>query len=112
MSKDISNNDNPLIPESLIESLKEYKNKISEIIYVHRRNIPNSYGRLVETGILTNDVTKQCISKRKANDKELFRKLKLNRPPAFLEMKILRIITRFFPNLSGLINKVKSRQPS
>ena len=37
---------------------------------------PNAYGRLVETGILTIDVNKHIISKRKANDEDLFRKLK------------------------------------
>ena len=87
-----SNNDNPLTPELLIEVLKEYKNKISAIIYVHRQKTSNVYGRLVETGILTLDVIKHLISKRKANDKEIIRKLKLIHPPAFLEIKNLRII--------------------
>ena len=36
LSKHRSNNDNPLTPENLIKLLKEYKNKISAIIYVHR----------------------------------------------------------------------------
>ena len=112
LSKHRSNNDNPLTPESLIKILKEYKNKISAIIYVHRQNTPNIYGRLVETGILTINVTKHLISKRKASNKELIRKLKLIHPPAFLEIKNLRIIRRYFPNLSELINKVKSRRPS
>ena len=31
LSKRRSNNDNPLKPESLIEILKEYKNKLSDI---------------------------------------------------------------------------------
>ena len=112
LSKHRSTNDNPLTPESLIEILKEYKNKILAIIYVNRQNSPYLYGRLVETGILTIDVTKHSISKRKASNKELIRKLKLIHPPAFLEIKNLRIIRRYFPNLSELINKVKSRQPS
>ena len=83
LSKHRSNNDNPLTPESLIKILKEYKNKISAIIYVHRKNTPNIYGHLVETGILTINVTKRFISKRKASNKELIRKLKLIHPPAF-----------------------------
>ena len=112
LSKHRSNNDNPLTPESLIKILEEYKNKISAIIYVHRQNTPNIYGRLVETGILTINVTKHLISKRKASNKELIRKLKLIHPPAFLEIKNLRIIRCYFPNLSELINKVKSRRPS
>ena len=112
LSKHRSNNDNPITPESLIKILEEYKNKISAIIYVHRQNTPNIYGRLVETGILTINVTKHLISKRKASNKELIRKLKLIHPPAFLEIKNLRIIRRYFPNLSELINKVKSRRPS
>ena len=112
MSKHRSNNDNPLTPESLIKILEEYKNKISAIIYVHRQNTPNIYGRLVETRILTIKVTKHLISKRKASNKELIRKLKLIHPPAFLEIKNLRIIRRYFPNLSELINKVKSLRPS
>ena len=112
LSNHRSNNDNPLTPESLIKILEEYKNKISAIIYVHRQNTPNIYGRLVETGIITIIVTKHLISKRKASNKELFRKLKLIHPPAFLEIKNLRIIRRYFPNLSKLINKVKSRRPS
>ena len=112
LSKHRSNNDNPLTPESLIKILEEYKNKISAIIYVHRQNTPNIYGRLVETGILTINVTKHLISKRKASNKELIRTLKLIHPPAFLEIKNLRIIRRYFPNLSELINKVKSRRPS
>ena len=112
LSKHRSNNDNPLTPESLIKILKEYKNKISAIIYVHRRNTPNIYGRLVKTGILTINVTKHLISKRKASTKELIRKLKLIHPPAFLEIKNLRIIRRYFPNLSKFINKIKSRRPS
>ena len=103
-----SNNNNQLTPESLIEILKEYKNKISAIIYVHRQNTPNIYGRLVETGILTINVTKRLISKRKASNKELVRKLKLIHPPAFLEIKNLRLIRRYFPNLSELINKIKN----
>ena len=111
-SKHRSNNGNPLTPESLIKILKEFKNKISAIIYVHRQNTPNIYGRLVETGILTINVTKHLISKRKAINKELIRKLKLIHPPAFLEIKNLRIIRRYFPNLSELINKIKSRRPS
>ena len=41
LSKHRSNNDNPLTRESLIKFLKEYKNKISTIIYVHRQNTPN-----------------------------------------------------------------------
>ena len=49
---------------------------------------PNAYGRLFETGILTIDVTKHLISKRKANDEDLLRKLKIIHPPAFLEIKI------------------------
>ena len=97
LSKHRSNNDNPLTPENLIKVLKEYKNKISAIIYVHRQNTPNIYGRLVETGILTINVTKQLISKRKASNKELIRKLKLIHPPAFLEIKNLRINRRYFP---------------
>ena len=112
LSKHRSNNDNPLTPESLVKILEEYKNKISAIIFVHRENTPNIYGRLVETGILTINVTKHLISKRKASNKELIRKLKLIPPPAFLEIKNLRIIRRYFPNLSELINKVKSRRPS
>ena len=111
-NKHRSNNGNPLTPESLIKILKEFKNKISAIIYVHRQNTPNIYGRLVETGILTINVTKHLISKRKAINKELIRKLKLIHPPAFLEIKNLRIIRRYFPNLSELINKIKSRRPS
>ena len=107
-----SNNNNQLTPESLIEILKEYKNKISAIIYVHRQNTPNIYGRLVETGILTINVTKRLISKRKASNKELIRKLKLIHPPAFLEIKNLRLIRRYFPNLSELINKIKNRRRS
>ena len=112
LSKHRSNNDNPLTPESLIKILKEYKNKISAIIYVHRQNTPNIYGRLVETGILTINVTKHLISKRKASNKEAIRKLKIIHPPAFLEIKNLRIIRRYFPNLSELINKVKNRRLS
>ena len=112
LSKHRSNNNNPLTPESLIKNLEEYKNKISAIIYVHRQNTPNIYGRLVETGILNINVTKHLISKRKASIKELIRKLKLIHPPAFLEIKHLRTIRRYFPNLSELINKVKSRRPS
>ena len=108
LSKHRSNNDNPLTPESLIKILKEYKNKILAIIYVHRQNTPNIYGSLVETGILTINVTKHLISKRKASNKELIRKFKLIHPPAFLEIKILRVFRRYFPNLSELINKVKS----
>ena len=92
LSKHRSNNDNPLIPESLIEILKEYKNKISAIIYVHRQNTPNIYGRLVETGISTINVSKHFISKRKASNKELIRKLKLIHPPPILEIKNLRNI--------------------
>ena len=111
-SKHRSNNDNPLTTESLIEILKEYKNKTSAIIYVHHQNTPNVYGRLVETGILSINVTKHLISKRKASNKELIRKPKLIHPPAFLEVKKLRIIRRYFPNLSELINKVKNRRPS
>ena len=65
LSKHRSNNDNPITPERLIKILKEYKNKISAIIYVHRQNNPNIYGRLVETGILTINVTKHLISKKK-----------------------------------------------
>ena len=57
-------------------------------------------------------MTKHLISKRKASNKGLIRKLKLIHPPAFLEIKNLRIIQRYFPNLSELINKVKSRRPS
>ena len=112
LSKHRSNNDNPHTPESLVRILEEYKNKISAIIYVHRQNTPNIYGRLVETGILTIKVIKPLISKRKACNKELIRKLKLIHPPAFLEIKNLRIIRRYFPNLSDLINKVKSHRPS
>ena len=85
LSKHRSNNGNSLIPGSLNEILKEYKNKISAIIYVHRQKTPNIYGRLVQTGILTNGVTKQIISKRKAKDKELFSELKLIHPPAYSE---------------------------
>ena len=112
LSKHRSNNDNPLTPESLIKLLEEYKNKISAIIYVHLQNTPNIYGRLVETGILTINVIKHLISKRKASNKELIRKLKLIHPPAFLEIKNLKIIRRYFPNLSEFINKIKSRRPS
>ena len=112
MSKHRSNNDNPLTLERLIEILNEYKNKISAIVYVHRQNTPNVYGRLVETGILIIDVTKPLISKSKANDKELIRKLKLIHPPEFLEIKNLRIFRRYFPNLSELINKFKSCRAS
>ena len=113
LSKHRSNNDNPLTQENLIKVLKEYKNKISAIIYVHRQNTPNIYGRLVETGILTINVTKHHLkSKIKASNKELIRKLKLIHPPAFLEIKNLRLIRRYFPNLCELINKVKSRRPS
>ena len=112
LSKHRSNNDNPLTPESLIKILEEYKNKISAIIYVHRQNTPNIYGRLVETGILTINVTKHLISKKRASNKELIRKIKLIHPPAFLEIKNLKIIRRYFPNLSELINKVKRRRPS
>ena len=83
LSKHRSNNDNPLTPESLIKVLKEYKNKISAIFCVHCQNTPNIYGRLVETGILTIDVTKHLTSNRKANDKELIIKLILIHPPAF-----------------------------
>ena len=87
LSKHRSNNDNPLTPQSPIKILKEYKNKISAIIYVHRQNTPNFYGHLVETGILTINVTKHLISKRKASNKEIIRKLKLVHPPAFLEIQ-------------------------
>ena len=112
LSKHRSNNDNPLTPENLIKVLKEYKNKISAIIYVHRQNTPNIYGCLVETGILTINVTKHLKSKIKASNKELIRKHKLIHPPAFLEIKNSRLIRRYFPNLCELINTVKRRRPS
>ena len=57
-------------------------------------------------------MTKHLISKRKASNKELIRKLKLIHPPALLEIKNLRIIRRYFPNLFKLISKAKSRRPS
>ena len=88
MSKHRSNNDNPLTPESLIKILEDYKNKISAIIYVHRQNTPNIYGLLVETGILTINVTKHLISKIKASDKELIPKLKLIHPPALFPQSV------------------------
>ena len=97
LSKHRSNNDNPLTPENLIEILKEYENKISAIIYVPRQNNPNNYGRLVETGILTINVTKHSISKRTASNKELIRKLKLIHPPAFLEIKKFENHSTLFP---------------
>ena len=75
LRKHRSNNDNPFTPENLIEVLKEYKNKISLIIYVHRPETPNNYESLVEIGILTLDVTKLLLSNRKANDNELIRKI-------------------------------------
>ena len=53
-------------------------------------------------------MTKLLKSKRKASNKELISKLKLIHPPASLEIKNLRIIRPYFPNLSKLINKVKS----
>ena len=65
---------------------------------------------MVETGKLTIDVTKHLISK-KIFDKELICNLKLIQPPAFLEIKNLRIVQRYFPNPSELNNKVKSRRP-
>ena len=40
LSKHRSNNYKQLTPESLIEILKDYKNKIPIIIYVHRQNTP------------------------------------------------------------------------
>ena len=75
LRKHRSNNDNPLTPENQIEVLKEYKNQISAIINVHRLETLNNYESLVEIGILTLDVTKQLLSNRKANDKELIRKI-------------------------------------
>ena len=69
LSKHRSNNDNPLTPENLIKILKVYKNKISAIIYVHRQNTPNFYGRLVETGIITVDLTKHLFSKKELTTK-------------------------------------------
>ena len=97
LSKHRSNNDNPLTPESLIEILKDYKNKISAIIYVHGQNTPNFYGRLDETGILTINVTKCLISKRKTSNKELIRKLKLIHLPAFLKNKKYENHSTLFP---------------
>ena len=48
-SKHRSNNDNLLTPESLVEVLKEYKNKISAFFHVNcRQKTPNVYGRLVK----------------------------------------------------------------
>ena len=76
LSKHRSNNDNPLTPESLNEILKEHKNQISAIIYVHRQKKPNIYGRLVETGIIIIHVTKHLIPKRKTNNEESIRKPK------------------------------------
>ena len=57
-------------------------------------------------------MTKHLISKRKASNKELIRKLELIHPPAFLEIKNLRIIQCYFPNLSKLIKKIKNCRPS
>ena len=96
LSKHRSNNDKPFTSESLIEILQEFKNKISAIIYVHRQMTPNVYGCLVETEILTIDLSKHVTSKRKANDKELVRILKLFHPPAFLKIKKLRTILVMF----------------
>ena len=73
LSEHRSNNDNSLTPEGIIEILKEYKK--AAIAYAHRQMSPIVYRRLVETGILTIDVTKPICWKRKANDKKLIRKL-------------------------------------
>ena len=96
LSEHRSNNDKPFTSESLIEILQEFKNKISASIYVHRQMTPNVYGCLVETEILTIDLSKHVTSKRKANDKELVRILKLFHPPAFLKIKKLRTILVMF----------------
>ena len=69
------------------------------------------YTQLIEIAILPIDVTKQLISKTEGNNKELIRKSKINHSPAFLEVKNLRIIRRYFPIFSELIFNVDKRRP-
>ena len=68
---------------------------------------PNVFGQWVETESLTIDLTKHLNSKRKASDKELIQKLKLIHSSAFLEIKNLKLVHRYFPHLSETFQIIK-----
>lgn len=94
---------------SLVDYLKEHKDRFSCIIYCKRTTSLDYFNELRSTGILILDVRRNLISRRKQNNKAIDVELGEVHPHVVLELNLLNTVLNHLRNLRFLTKKKRSK---
>ena len=109
-----SNNNRPLSPEQLIETLKKLKSngQIEAIVYTRRAGTPDLSIDLRQTGILILEATKNLSSRRKQANFEYLYQLTKVHPETHIDLKLVTTVLLNCQNFRKLIKKKRSKKPA
>ena len=109
LSRHASNFNTRLTPKQLQRILIHYKHCISAIVYCKRSGNPDVFQKLCETGILTLNVKKSILSKRKSKNLFIIKDLARVHPTTKTDFTILSTVFAHAEELENLIKKKRSK---
>ena len=68
LPRHLSNNNKPLTPSQFIAVLEEYQERIEALVYCPREGTPDIYDQLKRSTLVTIQIAKNIVSKRKQKD--------------------------------------------
>ena len=105
----ISNGNQPLSVEHLLEILRKHSQKFAAIIYCQKFGTPNIFDELRTLNILIVDVKKKLLSKRKQKTPAITDEIRKLHPWPVLERNFLAGILRKAANLYCLVLQKRSK---
>ena len=109
LSRHASNFNTGLTPKQLQRSLIHYEHCISTIVYCKRSGTPDVFQKLCETGILTLNVKKSILSKRKSKNLFIIKDLARVHPTTKTDFTILSTSLDHAEELEKLVKKKRSK---
>ena len=109
LSRHASNFNTRLTPKQLQRLLIHYKHCISAIVYFERSGAPDVFQKLCETEILTLNVKKSILSKRKSKNLFTIKDLARVHPTTKTDFTILSTVLAYAEELEKLIKKKRSK---
>ena len=109
LSRHPSNFNTRLTPKQLQRILIHYKHCISAIVYCKRSGTPDVFQKLCETGILTLNVKKSILSKRKSKNLFIIKDLARVHPTTKTDLTILSTVLAHTEELEKLNKKKRSK---
>ena len=97
-------------PQSLVETLRSIKHKVSAIVYCQRLGTPDVYLELKTSGIPVISVRKNLLSKRKQSNIILNIKYSALHQESNLELKSLIIVLKHADNLKLLTANTRTKK--